>query len=248
MLTLIQLLTQWDAKDYAMPEITLCFAPSTCARVTMTALETIGCDYTVRLVRFLTGEHRSAEYLALNPRGKVPTMIYDGEILTENVAILTFLNGRYPEARLLPPADSDFDEARQLADLCFCSATLHPLVSRIRFPMFQAEGEAAIRSVYENSINQLRFPFDLIERRLASGGWWYPTEWSVMDAYLYWVWFRVNGAGFPGGDYPAYADHARRMEALPQVQRMLARDAEALEQLHREGHDFMPPPLSGKGP
>jgi glutathione S-transferase len=64
-----------------------------------------------------------------------------------------------------------------------------------------------------------------------------------MDSYLWWVWFRVTGAGFPGGDYPAFADHARRMEGLPQVQRMLAREAAVLERLASEGMSFTPPPL-----
>jgi glutathione S-transferase len=224
-------------------DITLYFAPHTCARVTLVVLETIGCEYELRPVRFARGEHRTPGYLELNPRGKVPALIYHGRVLTENVAIVFFLHGVFPDARLLPPAADSMDRARQLADLCFCATTLHPIVSRIRFPMFLVEGDEAVRSLYRRSVQDLRFHFDAIERHLEEGDWWYGDTWSALDPYLWWVWFRVTGAGFPGGDYPAFADHARRVEGLPQVQRMLAREAEVLQRLESEGLSFTPPPL-----
>ena len=46
----------------------------------------------------------------------------------------------------------------------------------------------------------------------ASGPWWYGDVWSAMDAYLYWVFWRVEGAEFPVKEYPLFYDHARRME------------------------------------
>lgn len=55
----------------------------------------------------------------------------------------------------------------------------------------------------------------LVEERLKRRRWWYGEHWSALDAYFYWVWFRIAGAGFPAEDYPAAADHARRMEERP---------------------------------
>src|SRR5690349_12416339 len=122
----------------------LYMAPYTCARVAAIALIEAGVDYETRLIRFMRGEHKSPEFKSVNPKGKVPALRIDGELLTENVAILAYLNERYPAASLLPKADSAIERARQLADLCFCSATLHPLVTRIRMPnLFAGPDNAA---------------------------------------------------------------------------------------------------------
>src|SRR5258708_21237858 len=81
-----------------VPTFTLHFAPDTCARVPLIALEEIGCPYRIEIVAFAKGQHRSPDYLALNPQGKVPTLIVDGRPLSENVPILSWLARAFPEA------------------------------------------------------------------------------------------------------------------------------------------------------
>jgi glutathione S-transferase len=71
-----------------MSDLTLFFAPDTCARVSMIALEETERPYKTELIAFMRGDHRSPRYLALNPKGRVPTLIVDGRVLTENVAAM----------------------------------------------------------------------------------------------------------------------------------------------------------------
>lgn len=223
--------------------IQLYTAPGTCARVPCIALEEIGEEFDTVVIRFVKGEHKSPDYKKLNPKGKVPTLIIDGEPLTENVAILKFLDQRYPHARLLPRPKNELDMARQLADLCFCSATLHPIVTRIRMPQLFA-AEDAVRSVWEKSCQAMNEFFSLIDERLDGQPWWYGDGWSVMDAYLYWIYWRSAGADYDVQPYPNFADHAMRMEARPAVQRALAREADATAQLEAEGLAFNPPSVT----
>ena len=225
-----------------MTEITLFHAPQTCARVPTIALEEIGVPFETRLVRFLKGEHKSPDYKQYNPKGKVPCLLIEGENLTENVAILSYLNERFPVARLLPPAIGALPRYRQIADLSFCAATLHPIVTRIRIPFFFSRAEHA-RAVWESGCEAMKEYFSLIEERFANRHWWYGEEWSVMDAYLYWIFWRVQGADFDVTPYAAFQDHAVRMEQRPSVQRALQREAEAEQQLEAEGLKFSPPPL-----
>lgn len=225
-----------------MPSIILHSAPGSCSRVATIALEHAGLDFESRVVRFMRGEHKSPDYLKINPKGKVPALQIDGECLTENVAILTFLDDRFPEAALLPKTASALDRGRVLADLSFCSSTLHPLVTRIRMPHFFAGPENA-RKVHAGGCEGMREYFALIDKRLEKSAWWYGDRWSAMDAYLYWVFWRVEGAGFPTADYPAFTAHARRMEETPAVKRALAREEAMIGQLKAEGLHFTPPPL-----
>ena len=77
-----------------MSNIQLYMAPGTCARVPCIALEEAGVEFESVLIRFVRGEHKSPEFKKLNPKGKVPTLVIHGKPLTENLAIITYLNQR----------------------------------------------------------------------------------------------------------------------------------------------------------
>lgn len=216
-------------------------APGTCARVPSICLEEAGQDFETVVIRFMRGEHKSPEFKQLNPKGKVPTLVIDGEALTENVAIIGYLNERFPEAQLMPDTSDALARARQIADLCFCSATLHPIVTRIRMPQFFASENAA-QSVWEKACSAMPEFFELIENRLAGQPWWYGEQWSAMDAYLYWVFWRVEGADFDVTAFPRFKDHSNRMQARPAVQRAWRRENAAIAELEAEGLNFKPPP------
>ena len=223
-------------------EYVLFTAPNTCARVPTIALEEIGLPFQTRLIRFMRNEHTSESFRAINPKGRVPALLCNGQALTENVAILRFLARRHPCAKLLPSVSSDLDDARQIADLSYCSATLHPIVTRIRIPTFFAEDAAAQADVWRRAVAAMAVQFTLVERRLSEGEWWYGSDWSIMDAYLNWCWFRVTGAGFDPTPFPGFAAHAERIAGRPSVQRALRREQADENTLRAEGLLFVPPP------
>lgn len=219
----------------------LYFSPGSCSLVTLIALHETGADFCVEMLRLKTGQHKTPQYLALNPKGKVPTLVIDGQALTENVAILTYLNGLYPGAGLLPATTNQLEACRQTADLCFVSATLHPIITRMAVPMFMADGEQPQAAVRAKAYQAMIPNFDLIDARFAQSNWWYGDTWSVMDAYLYWIWYRAGTAYFDRTQFSNYASHAKRMEARPSVQKMLAENAAGQKQLESEGLAFTPP-------
>jgi glutathione S-transferase len=218
-----------------MSEIELFFAPGSCSRVPAVCLFEANVNFTPRLVRFMKGEHRAPDYLARNPKGKVPTLIVDGEALTENVAILSYLAQRHPAAALLPLGDGAMSDARILADLAWCASGLHPIVTRIRLPFFFCDLDGAAARVHTMACAAMQPNFELIERRLQDRPWWFGETWSALDAYLFWVWFRVSGAGFEVTAYPNYAAHATRMQARDSVQRWTAVEAAAEQELASQG-------------
>lgn len=216
-------------------ELTLYYAPDTCARVTMIALEEIGLPYEARLISFVRGDHRSDWFAAHNPRGRVPTLMVDGAALTENMAILHWLAGQFPAAQLLPQTDDAFANARVLADLAWCASGLHPLVTRMRLPQFfctQPDSSPNVRALAEAGIAA---EFARIEDRLAHGPWWYGDRWSIIDAYINWIWFRVTGCGLDASPYPCLRDHDRRLVERPSVRRTFDIHAAASRRLADEG-------------
>lgn len=117
----------------------LYYLPGACSLVPHTALEWIGVDFDAQAV-----DHtiiKSPEYLALNPNGQVPLLQEGSWTLTQNVAILDYLNDVYPQAKLYGSGD-----ARAVAYarewLAFLNADLHKAFSLIfgaaRFPKMKA--------------------------------------------------------------------------------------------------------------
>ena len=89
------------------------------------ALHETGASFESRPLSFANKEQRRPEYLALNPEGKVPTLLVDGRPLTEVAAILFYLAKRYPEAQLLPANDLAA-EAQAISWMSFIASTIHP--------------------------------------------------------------------------------------------------------------------------
>ncbi|MFF0949188.1 maleylacetoacetate isomerase [Rhizobium leguminosarum] len=79
------------------------------------ALNLLGVDYQTVPINLLEGEHKTPEYLALNPQGLVPTLVIDGRILTQSLAIIEYLAELQPESELLPSDIADRQKVRALA-------------------------------------------------------------------------------------------------------------------------------------
>ena len=78
------------------------YAPGTCARASHIALEEAGASYTAERLDFKNSQQTTPQYLAINPKGRVPALVTDRGTLTETPAILAFIAQSFPQARLVP--------------------------------------------------------------------------------------------------------------------------------------------------
>src|SRR6201995_2266701 len=104
--------------------IKLYYATHTCSLASHIALEHAGADYTTVRISFAKEEQRKPEYLAINPKGRVPALVTDKGILTETPAMLVFIAQSFPQARLAPLDDPFFFAEMQAFNSYLC-ATLH---------------------------------------------------------------------------------------------------------------------------
>jgi glutathione S-transferase len=213
----------------------LYFAPGTCARVSLIALEEIGEPFETQLVSFMAGDHRSEAYLAVNPAGVVPTLVTPTGAVTQTSAILWYLARTYPAANLLPPCVSPVGEAEQLSQLVHYSSDLHPAVSRFVVPFLFVQDSEAQGALRASAARKLELLLASKEAQLAAADWLLGEAWSVLDAYLGWVWFRVTGAGFDAAAFPSIAAHYERLKERPAVRRALEREARAQSELEARG-------------
>ncbi len=81
------------------------YAPNTCALASHIALEDAGAEYRLRRIDFDKKEQRSPDYLAVNPKGRVPALVTTRGVLTETPAMLAYVAQSYPAAQLAPLDD-----------------------------------------------------------------------------------------------------------------------------------------------
>jgi glutathione S-transferase len=77
-------------------------APQSRSGGTFALLEELGAEYELRLLNLKQGEQRQSAYQAINPMGKVPAILHNGALVTEQPAVFAYLADLYPEARLAP--------------------------------------------------------------------------------------------------------------------------------------------------
>ena len=84
-----------------------------------------GVDYETRPVSLVDGAQKGAEYRAVNPQGLVPALEIDGLTIAQSLAILVYLDQKFPEPPLMPAGPADQAQVRAMALLVACD--IHPL-------------------------------------------------------------------------------------------------------------------------
>jgi glutathione S-transferase len=208
-------------------KLTLYYAPVACSLVPLVTLHEAGAEFEVKPISLKAGEQRSAEYLRINPKSKVPVLAVDGEPLTENVAILTFLARTFPEKKLLP-ADAK-NSIKALSLLAWCASGLHPPMTRIFLPSRYCDLPGTEASVRKLAVEEVIRNFGLVDGLLAGKEWTF-DHWTAVDAYLFWVWRRFGIFKVDIPPFPNYAAHAERMARRESVRRALDFEREVLAQ------------------
>ena len=192
----------------------------------MIALEEAGLDYEDRCVNIRIAQQKSPEYLAMNPKGKVPTVIVDGTVMTENAAILAFLDAQFPQAGLLPRTGDPVIDYRGLIDLIWVASTIHPIVRQVRMPVKLTTGDPS--GVKADGMAKFADECSKLEARIGDR-WWYGDSWSILDTYLYWAYSTAEVGGFVLTNYPILVSHGERVRARPSFQRALVREIAMVE-------------------
>jgi glutathione S-transferase len=201
----------------------LYWARGTCALAAHIALEEAGAAYETERVDFAAAGQRSQEYLKINPKGRVPALVTDRGVLTENPAILGYIAETFKDAELAPTDDSFAFGQMQAFNLFLC-ATVHPAFAHRFRPERYAESEDAKADVKAKAPSVVAGHFSLIEGLFSDGRTWVNGDaYTVSDPYLYVFtrWLFRDGMGEPRG-FPNTLAHMARVDARPAVQRVLA--------------------------
>ena len=201
--------------------LTFYFARNTCALATHVALEDADADYEAVRIDFASEEQRKPTYLAINPKGRVPSLVTPQGILTETPALLGWVAQTYPEARLAPLGDP-FAFAKLQAFNAYICSTVHVAHAHRMRGYRWADDAAAIEAMKRKVPESVTNAFLLIEQGMLEGPFVMGRDYSVADPYLFTLaqWLELDGVDL--SRLPRVVEHRARMAERPSVKHAIA--------------------------
>jgi glutathione S-transferase len=201
----------------------LYYAPGTCALASHIALQEAGAAYTTERLDFKSNQQNSPEYLAINPKGRVPSLVTDRGILTETPAMLAFIAQSFPQAKLAP-FDDAFAFAQVQAFNSYLCSTVHVAHAHKGRGYRWAADEASFADMKRVVPRSVGAGFALIERSMLKGPWVMGETYTICDPYLFTLAGWLEGDSVDLSALPKVADHRKRMSERPAVQKVLAEE------------------------
>ncbi|WP_371154342.1 glutathione S-transferase family protein [Jannaschia sp. 2305UL9-9] len=198
--------------------LTLHLAPGTVALASHAALEEAGAEYDLKWLDFSAAEQTRADYLAINPKGRVPALITEHGTLTETIAILWWIAATHPQAELMPT--DMWQAARARETMTFLASTMHVAhAHKMRGHRWSDDPDAQQSMRAKVAENMADCAAWLEERQTGD---WVAGTFSVADLYVWTVLRWLDGDGVPLSNYPRLQALFDRVAARPAVARVAA--------------------------
>jgi glutathione S-transferase len=208
--------------------LTLYYAPGTCALASHIALIDAGADYEAVRLNFGNQDQQKPGYLAINPKGRVPSLVTEQGVLTETPALLAYVAQRFPQAKLAPSDPFAFAQVQAFNN--YLCATCHVAHAHLRrgtrwVDAAETEAIAAMQRKVPSSMTQC---FELIERGMLKGPWVMGQDYTICDPYLYTLATWLDGDKADLSKLPRVVEHRQRMAERSSVKRAIAEQTKEL--------------------
>lgn len=203
----------------------LYYAAHTCSLATHIVLEEVGADYSTVRIDFATEQQKSADYLKVNPKARVPALVTDRGILTETPAMLVYVAQSFPASRLAL-MDDPFSFAQVQSFNSYLCSHLHVAhAHRMRGHRWvDPADKAAIAAMQRKVPESVGAAFELIEREMLKGPWVMGERYTICDPYLFTLAQWLEADGVDPARIPRVVDHRRRMSERATVRKAIAEE------------------------
>ena len=204
--------------------LTVYFAKGTCALASHIALEDSGAPYEAKRIDFSKNDQQSPAYLAINPKGRVPSLVTPQGALTETPAILVYIAQSFPKAKLAP-LDDPFALAQMQSFNSYLCSTVHVAhAHRVRGSRW-ADEESSFADMKRKVPQTVAAVFGLIEQKMFKGPWVMGEQYTVADPYLFTLAGWMKGDSVDIQTFPKLAEHHARMAERANVKKVIAAEA-----------------------
>ena len=188
-------------------------------------LEELGVPFGLKLVDRTRDEHKSPEYLALNPNGQIPVLVHGDLVLYEAAAICLHLCDTHPAAGLAPPLGSA-ERAHFYKWLMWLTNTLQATLMAWHYPDRRADSADAVTQVKARAEQAIGGMLDQLDAELArhGGPWLLGASFTALDPYALMLGRWTRAVARPARSLPQLGPYLRRALARPAAQRVFERE------------------------
>lgn len=204
----------------------LYFSPGACSFVPHCLLQLSGAAFEPHMVKLHKGEQNGEEYKAINPRGQVPVLVDEGQVITQILAIILYLDQKFPEAHYLPTAP--VARAKAIETLAWMNNTVHPTFTHVFMPQkfcdapdVQAQLKTFNTQTYKSLMGELQ---DIVVRNSNTTGWLSGEQVGPLDAYALTLTRWGSIAGIDPTSYTALWSHVQKVAAHPAIAVVVERE------------------------
>jgi len=207
-----------------MPDLTLFYSPRACSLACHIALEESGLPFKAEAVKIREGEHKSEAYLRVNPWGKIPALLVDGEVLTEAHAILSYIADTASADKNLIPRNNPLLRAHAHEWMNFLSGSVHIAFRPLFRPYYLINDESMYPNLREVGVPIFKQTLLEVDKRLSGKTWALGDNYSVVDPYLFvfYMWSQRADVIEFSPPLPAWKGLWERIYERPATQRALA--------------------------
>jgi len=203
--------------------IRLFYSLGSCSLASHIALEEAGAAYEAVRTNVREKANLTPEFLAINPKGRVPALATDQGVLTETVAILAWVAQAFPQAKLAPTDPWAFAQAQ--AFNAYLASTVHVAHAHRHRGYRWADEESSFADMTRKVPQTVGACFQLIEDELFEGPYVLGDTFSICDGYLFTIADWLEGDGVDPQQFPKVHAHRERIRARPAVSKVLAEEA-----------------------
>jgi glutathione S-transferase len=205
-----------------MPNLTLYHAAPSRSSVAHWMLEEIGEPYDLHLMSLKKGDNRGADFLTVNPMGKVPALRHGEVVITESAAICTYLADAFPQAKLNVPV-GDPRRGPYLKWLFFSPSCVEPAMMDHMFPRKEVPPRAALGYGDYDTV------LDVLSEAVRSGPYIVGEQFTAADVVIgSMLRFGMMFKGIP--ERPEFVAYAGRLAERPAAKRATQKDQELAKQ------------------
>ena len=198
----------------------LYYGVGTCALASHIALEESGADYEALRLDMKANQQNTPDYLAINPKGRVPALMTDQGVLTETPAILAYIAQSFPKANLAPLNDAFAFGQVQAFNSYLCSGVHIAHSHKVRGARWASE-ETSLEDMKRKVPENMRAAMAMIESKMLRGPWVMGEACTICDPYLFTVSNWAKNDGVDLAEFPKITAHRERMKERPAVQKVL---------------------------
>ena len=207
-----------------MSLVQLYSAKNSCGFAALICLEEIGAEYSLNIIDIGRGEQKEANYLSINPRGLIPSMIAEGEIITELSGVLTYINSLRKDIELIP--DRPLARAKVYEQLAWFSTSVHVAIAQIFRGERFSSNPLARETIAQCGRTRFAAGMDDFEKMASKNSVWLAGDtFTVIDAVSLVAWRWAERLEMNKADYPNWHAKVDAAYDRPAVRRALARES-----------------------